>query len=254
MVLAKMKKRGLPTTRGTLTQVRSKLRAEGKEMPYWNKMVILRDFVRLDSKAAIVMKELYGDPRASNKEIKKRLAKRKVKVGIGQIRKIRLKMLQRFPDIDFSPKPKPIRLTKTQERMIPQFQHLTNWALFKHIYPTLNWSSELKKEFSEFVGEKLLLLIKKYEKPRGSIPNYLIKKLRFLVKDFIRKSLEEKMGLKRAEANLLIQIIREKSLGMEDNAKIARKLGCSKKEVSELWEAYQVFLRTQRRLGKREER
>jgi hypothetical protein len=85
-----------------------------------------------------------------------------------------------------------------------------------------------------------------------------------IVGEFKIKGLMQGLGIKQRAARLLIRIIREKKqiekkAGQNyrekpgDNAKIAKKLKCSKEEVQDLWKAYQLFRRTQRRLGQKKQ-
>ena len=73
-VLAKMKREGLQSTKGTLARVRDRLKKEGKKMPDLRKLATGKGSILLGTKKAAIMKELYADQRASGWEIKKRLA------------------------------------------------------------------------------------------------------------------------------------------------------------------------------------
>ncbi len=254
LVLAEMRRRGIrDTSRNTLYTIRSNLRTEGKELPHLPYPG--SGGVMLGSKRAAIMKELHENSRLPTKEIQKRLAKKGVKTDIGDINKIRSKMMRHwFPEINFKPKRvKPIILTKAQEAMIPAFKHVINWALGKKIFPKKNWSLQRRRDFGEFVKGEIPRLIKNYQPSRAALTTYVVNKLDFLTKEFTRKELIEGMNISRKETELLIRIIREEFHDLKDHSEIAAKLHCNKRNVDKLWKAYQTFSRIQGRLGKREE-
>lgn len=252
-VLAEMRKRGHQTAVGRLCNIRSQLRKKGYELPHWRKLQHKKGFIRLNTKRAAVMKELFANPRATNMEIKKSLAKKGIKPKLISIAMARLKMRHWFPESDFSPKPAPIRLTKKQQAMIPKVKEIINLILHSRIFRTTSWGAQLRQDFKEFIEAEIPMLIKRYDERRAKLSTYLGMKVPLLKGEFVRIDLRSKLGIKRSEAGLLVRIIREKNSGLKYNDEIARKLKCSKSEVDELWKAYQSYIQVLGRTGKREE-
>jgi len=197
-------------------------------------------------KEAAIRTMISKNRTASNPEIKRLLAQDKVTTGTGYISVIRSKMQKESPKTRFKLVPKSMELTVAQQSLIPDFQRMIGWALNKHIFPAGNWSAGIKQEFREFAEERIPRLIINYSQ-KGPMPIYVLKNMRLLRKKFVYTSLKQKMGLTHIETITLVRIIREKGRGLEDNAAIAAKLGCTKELVNELWEAYRLFSRIDRR-------
>lgn len=253
-VLNEMKRRGLATTKGFVSVVRNRLRQDNHKLPNLATLAKRRGFIVLNTKMAAVMKEKYYNPKLSNKEISQRLEKKGIKVSPNGVSAYSYAMRPYLgAEVTYSPRSKPVKLTEAQIRMIPTFNKLIGWALHKEIFPKMRWPLEQKKECSEFVKAHVMGLVAKYDGKRMILPSYIAMKTKFLVKDFIRKNLAERTGLKRQEVNTLIKIIRETARGEKDLDSIAKKIGVEEKEAKEIWDAYQLFLKIEGRTGKRAE-
>lgn len=249
-LLNRLKKHGVITTGPSLKTNRSKLRREGHELPNWRKKGVI--FVKLKSIRAAVMRELYANPRATNKEIIESLAQKGRKCGRHNIEDARAKMRNWFRDKDFSIRPEPIILTKAQEALIPGVKQIVAWNLRMRIFPSLEWPKRSKDDFRAFVDGHILRIIKNYDKGKKTLSAYIVMKMDFLLKEYVREKIKQGMGISHTDARLVIRIIREKKNGQEDQA-IAKKLKCSKQEVKTLWKSYNTFLKNETRLGKNSE-
>lgn len=267
-ILKILRERGTPETRRTLYYVRNRLKNEGHKMPSWvGKEQVGRIHVILGSNSAAIMQALYQNPRAKPEQIVKTLAEKGIKCKRGDVNCVRSKMKNWFwqkietkaawadrwkQEIDFSIKPEPIKLTKEQQKKIPEAKRIVRWYLFNKVFPSRNWRREAKKEFREFVEAHILEIVKNHDKKKLALFNYIAMKIRFLLKEHVREELVQKMGITREEARLLIKIIREDAQGNKEPVKIAKKISSpkqriSKQEVRELWKAYNDFRRQRQR-------
>ncbi len=261
-VLAKMKEKGVETTRRSLLSMRGMARGEGHDLPNWrrlqDKQIKAGTITRLDTPKAAIFKELWKTPRDRNEDIQKRLKKQNISVGIETIRSARKLMKKWHLDIDFKPKPKPIKLTKAQEKMIPEFKKEINLALGHIVKERSNWSWTLKNKFKEFAHGEILRLIRNYDKKQSLINTYILDRLRHLARTFVRDNLQSELGISRPEARRVIRIYREKAEAEKKgraitDKEIAKKEGCTEEEVRQLWKAYQTYQRIRGRTGRREE-
>ncbi len=257
-IIANLKQKNHTMSLPYLCIIRSKLRKEGHNLPRGGKIreELMQNkpeikLIKLGSKTEAVIKAIYHNPRKSPKEIKKMLANKNIKVELGIIYKNRPSMKRWFPEIDFSVKPKPIKLTKPQEAMIPGFIRLARKAIY--FKGSKKWTLETQKEFREFVLARIIQMVKKFKSKRANEKTFINKEVGFLRKEFVRQSIKNGMGITELEAKLVIRIIREKARGNKNHTKIAKKLECEKGEVDELWRAYQLYQRIQGRTGKKKE-
>lgn len=214
--------------------------------------VISKGSIRLGTARAKIMKELWKTPRAKDTEIRERLKKRNVKVGLSAVSDDRALMKKWHPEKDFTRKSASIALTREQERMIPQFSREIDSAL-SHIFKEKSqWGSNLKEEFRDFCNGEIPMLIKNFDREKSSLHDYVLGGVRILSKTFVRGHLQSSLGIGFTETERLVRIIREKARaearGKEiTDAEIARKEKCSEREIKELWDAYQTYLRVQSR-------